>query len=128
MTLLLGPFIVAGVLKKFAAQTDRSLIAVRRAGLATGVSGDPRRKSFLRKISLTRLEREVQPYRQALAANPKDIDARMQIGIVYARNGVMDSAQREFDAVLEIDPRNASALNNCFIGIIRLEIGRDTSR
>ena len=59
-----------------------------------------------------RLEREVQPYRQALAANPKDIDARMQIGIVYARNGVMDSAQREFDTVLEIDPRNASALNN----------------
>jgi len=59
-----------------------------------------------------RLEREVLPYRQALAANPKDIDARLQIGTIYARNGVLDVAQREFDAILEIDPRHASALNN----------------
>jgi tetratricopeptide (TPR) repeat protein len=59
-----------------------------------------------------RLEREVLPYRQALVANPKDIDARLQIGTIYARNGVLDVAQREFDAVLEIDPRHASALNN----------------
>jgi tetratricopeptide (TPR) repeat protein len=59
-----------------------------------------------------RLEREALPYRQALAANPKDIEARLQIGTLYARNGVNDVAQREFDAILEIDPRNASALNN----------------
>ncbi len=59
-----------------------------------------------------RLEREVLPYRQALAVNSKDIDARLQIGTIYARNGIMDVAQREFDAVLELDPRNASALNN----------------
>jgi tetratricopeptide (TPR) repeat protein len=59
-----------------------------------------------------RLEREVMPYRQALAANPKDFDARLQIGTIYARNGVADVAQREFDAILEQDPRHASALNN----------------
>jgi tetratricopeptide (TPR) repeat protein/sugar lactone lactonase YvrE len=59
-----------------------------------------------------RLEREVQPYRQALSGNAKDVEARLQIGILYARNGVMDVAQKEFDAVLEIDPRNTSALNN----------------
>jgi tetratricopeptide (TPR) repeat protein/DNA-binding beta-propeller fold protein YncE len=59
-----------------------------------------------------RLEREVLPYRQALAVNAKDVDARLQIGTIYARNGIMDVAQREFDAVLELDPRNASALNN----------------
>lgn len=50
----------AGLLKKFAPQTDRSLIAVRRAALTSTFAGDPRRKSHLRKISLNRLEREVQ--------------------------------------------------------------------
>lgn len=59
-----------------------------------------------------RLEREALAYRQAVLANPKDIDARLQIGTLYARNGVLDVAQREFDAILEIDPRHASALNN----------------
>jgi thioredoxin-like negative regulator of GroEL len=78
-------------------------------------SGERVTKLIEREQSLLlarRLEREVQPYRQALGANPKDVEARLQIGILYARNGVMDVAQKEFDAVLEIDPRNASALNN----------------
>jgi tetratricopeptide (TPR) repeat protein/DNA-binding beta-propeller fold protein YncE len=59
-----------------------------------------------------RLEREVQPYRQALAANPKDADARLQIGTIYARAGIEDVALREFDAILEQDPKHASAHNN----------------
>jgi tetratricopeptide (TPR) repeat protein len=59
-----------------------------------------------------RLEREVMPYRRALAANPKDADARLQIGTIYARNGVNDVAQREFDAILSQEPRHVSALNN----------------
>jgi len=59
-----------------------------------------------------RLEREVQPYRQAIAANPKDNDARLQLGTVYARNGIVDVAEREFDAILAQEPKHASALNN----------------
>src|SRR4051812_88083 len=59
-----------------------------------------------------RLEREIMPYRRALAANPKDSEARLQIGTIYARNGIDDVAQREFDAILEQDPRHVSALNN----------------
>jgi len=59
-----------------------------------------------------RLEREVQPYRQALAVNPKDNDARLQLGTVYARNGIVDVAEREFDAILAQEPKHASALNN----------------
>jgi tetratricopeptide (TPR) repeat protein/DNA-binding beta-propeller fold protein YncE len=65
-----------------------------------------------RLLLARRLEREVQPYRQALAANPKDIDARLQIGTIYARNGVGDVAQAEFDAILAQDPRHAAAANN----------------
>jgi len=59
-----------------------------------------------------RLEREVLAYRQALAANPGDNDARLQIGAIYARNGILDVAQREFDTVLERDPRHAAAMND----------------
>ena len=86
------------------------------APLAVEVPSGTRVASLIEReqnLLLTRrLEREVMTYRQALAANPKDLDARLQIGIIYARNGVLDVAQREFDAILEQDPRHASALNN----------------
>jgi len=59
-----------------------------------------------------RLEREVMPYRQALGANPKDYDARLQIGTIYGRNGIEDVALKEFDAILAQEPKHASALNN----------------
>jgi len=59
-----------------------------------------------------RLEREVQPYRQAVKVNPKDMDARLQIGTIYARNGIDDVALREFEAILAQDPKHASAHNN----------------
>ncbi len=59
-----------------------------------------------------RLEREVMPYRQALAANPKDAEARLQIGTIYARNGIEDVALKEFDAILSSNPKHASAHNN----------------
>jgi tetratricopeptide repeat protein len=78
-----------------------------------------------------RLEREVMPYRQALAANPKDLDARLQIGTIYARNGVVAVAQKEFDAILAQDPRHASALNNrgnLFFGLGDFERALDAYR
>jgi hypothetical protein len=49
-----------GLMKKLAPQTDRSLSAARRQAAAVLASGNPRRASALRKVSLTRLEREVQ--------------------------------------------------------------------
>jgi tetratricopeptide (TPR) repeat protein/DNA-binding beta-propeller fold protein YncE len=59
-----------------------------------------------------RLEREVMPYRQALSVNPKNADARLHIGTIYARNGIEDVALKEFDTILAQDPRHASAHNN----------------
>lgn len=50
----------AGLMKKLAPETDRSLAAARRQAAAVLASGNPRRSSALRKVSLTRLEREVQ--------------------------------------------------------------------
>ena len=59
-----------------------------------------------------RLEREVQVYRQMVAANPRDAEARLQIGTLYARSGIGDVALREFDAILEHNPRHVAAVNN----------------
>lgn len=51
-------------------------------------------------------------YRMALSANPKDADARLQIGTIYARNGIEEVALKEFEAILAHDPKHASAHNN----------------
>jgi hypothetical protein len=59
-------------LKKLPPTTDRSLAAVRRAALATKSPGNPRQASELRKISLVRLEREVQLL-HALGKQPDEI-------------------------------------------------------
>jgi hypothetical protein len=64
----------AGMLKKLPPNTDRSLVAVHKAGLEAGQSGDPRRESGLRKVSLPRLEREL----QLLQAQGRDPSEAMQ--------------------------------------------------
>jgi hypothetical protein len=63
----------AGLLKRFPPSVDRSLAAVRLEA-AAGTSGNVRRPAPLRKISLTRLEREV----QLLAALGREPDEAMQ--------------------------------------------------
>jgi tetratricopeptide (TPR) repeat protein len=65
-----------------------------------------------RVLVARRLEREVQPYRDLLAKNPNDDEARLQIGTIYGRNGAGDVALKEFDTILEHNPRNAAAHNN----------------
>ena len=63
-----------GVLKKYSPDLDRSLADVRRNAAKVSSSRDPRRTAVLRKISLTRLEREV----QLLHAQGKKSDDAMQ--------------------------------------------------
>lgn len=64
----------AGILKKYNGDIDRSLEGVRKSAAVVGSSRNPRRTSILRKISLTRLEREV----QLLHAQGKQPDGVMQ--------------------------------------------------
>ena len=61
----------SGLMKKLAPETDRSLALARRRAAAVLATGNPRRASALRKISLTRLEREVQLL-HALGREPDD--------------------------------------------------------
>jgi hypothetical protein len=63
-----------GLLRKLPPSTDASLIAVRRQAMEASATGNPRQAAALRKISLTRLEREV----QLLHAQGRDPSEAMQ--------------------------------------------------
>jgi len=63
-----------GTLNKLETELDRSLAVVRERAIFSGPSGNPRKRATLRKVSLTRLEREV----QLLAATGREPDEAMQ--------------------------------------------------
>ena len=66
-----------------------------------------------RRILVTKsLDRLILPYRTLLLSNPADQVARLQIAIIYAQNGLHDQAFREFDRLLELNPKNSEAHNN----------------
>jgi tetratricopeptide (TPR) repeat protein len=65
--------------------------------------------STLKRIGL-RLKS--QPYRERFVADPGDIDAALQIGIIYGKAGETDDALRAFEKVLEVDSQQVAALNN----------------
>jgi tetratricopeptide (TPR) repeat protein/DNA-binding beta-propeller fold protein YncE len=58
------------------------------------------------------LDRFLVAYRSLLRNKPDDIDARMQIGIIYGSNGLHDLSLKEFDQVLQVSPQNSAAYNN----------------
>ena len=68
-----------------------------------------REKNLLLKKSLNGM---VAPYRAMTRTDPSNIEARMQVAIIYAKHGLHRAAEREFDAVLEVDPENSAVYNN----------------
>ena len=63
-------------------------------------------------LAIKALERKVHPYRVMLSLDPSNEQAQMQIAIVYARNGLFDSAITELEAISSKNPNNIAALNN----------------
>ncbi len=54
----------------------------------------------------------MQPFVKAIEANPDDLDAQIQAGIIAARTGDYPTAEGYFSAVLAQQPDNAKVLNN----------------
>jgi Flp pilus assembly protein TadD len=63
--------------------------------------------SVLKISSQTKTRR----YLNAINKNPSDADAHLQMGIILAKAGDREEAMKYFDKVLELDPKNAAALN-----------------
>ena len=58
------------------------------------------------------INRLILPFQSMIENNPKNIDARLQIAILYSRFGLTDEAQLAFDALLEASPENSAVHNN----------------
>ena len=68
-----------------------------------------REKNLLLEKSLDRL---VSPYKTLVSMNPSNTRAHMQIAIIYAKNGLDESANRAFDEVLKINPDDSGVPTN----------------
>jgi len=63
-------------------------------------------------LLLKAIGRLITPYQNMLAFDSGDIEAQMQIAIIYAKNGLYQDAIKAFKAIVNIDRRNSAALNN----------------
>ncbi len=63
----------------------------------------------LKKIALTLRS---QQYFVRLKKDPADVQAQVQIGILYGKAGELDAAKKAFGKVLTTDTKNSDALNN----------------
>lgn len=70
-------------------------------GGQTSMMGDPAADMAL----LVELE-------DAIAADPEDLDARLELGSLYFNGGLVVDAKTQWQAVLDIDPDNVMALYN----------------
>ena len=58
------------------------------------------------------LDRLVAPYRALVSMDGNNIHARLQVAIIYAKYGLYEAANREFDEILAIDADNSAVYNN----------------
>jgi len=68
-----------------------------------------REKDLLLEKSLDRL---VSPYKTLVGMDPTNIKAHKQIAIIYAKNGLVESANKAFEEVLKINPDDSGVPTN----------------
>lgn len=68
-------------------------------------------------------QRAAEWYQRALSLDPKDVNARTDLGTCYFNLGRSDQALAEFRKSLEINPRHEPTLYN--IVVVNLDSGRD---
>ena len=55
---------------------------------------------------------KIRRYQQTIKKEPDNIDAHLQIGIIFARAGNRKESMKYFDKIIKTEPNNAAALNN----------------
>jgi tetratricopeptide (TPR) repeat protein len=91
-------------------------VTLRKASYSIDLPEAKRTESLVnqsRKLLLTKsIYRLVLPYQTMVANNPKNVAARLQIAILYARYGLYEDADLAFEALSELAPDNAAVMAN----------------
>ena len=91
-------------------------VTLRKASYSIELPDKKRTESLIQQshnLLLTRsVERLVLPYQTMVANNPKNITARLQVAILYARFGLYEDAEIAFEALDELAPDNSSVKTN----------------
>lgn len=66
-------------------------------------------------------ELAVSEWTDKVAANPEDVDARLNLGYAYQQQGEWAKALEQYDAALELDPENMAGMYNK--GVVLLQTG-----
>ncbi|MDQ6994881.1 MAG: tetratricopeptide repeat protein, partial [Mariprofundaceae bacterium] len=63
-------------------------------------------------LLLKAVGRLIAPYQNMLSFDDGNMEAQMQMAIIYAKNGLYEDAIKAFKAIVQLDKRNSAAFNN----------------
>ncbi|MCZ6579772.1 MAG: tetratricopeptide repeat protein, partial [Gammaproteobacteria bacterium] len=105
-----------GIIDLKQAWTQYQPVTLRKASYSIPLPDLKRTKSLVKRemnlLLVKSIDRLVLPYQIMVASNPKNIAARMQIAILYARFGLYDDAEIAFEALTELAPNNSAVYSN----------------
>jgi len=91
-------------------------VTLRKAGYSIEIPGRNRADELINtaqnQLLSKSINRLILPYQSMIASNPQNIQAHMQIAILFSRYGLYDDAQLSFDALNEIAPDDSAVHTN----------------
>jgi len=91
-------------------------VTLRKASYSVSLPDSKRTHSLVKReknlLLAKSIDRLVLPYQTMVVSNPKNISARMQIAILYARFGLFEDAEIAFEALSELAPDNSAVYSN----------------
>lgn len=91
-------------------------VTLRKASYTIELPEKRRAESLVKQarneLLLKSIDRLVLPYKTMVANDPGNIRARLQVAILYARFGLYDDAEIEFEALNELAPDNSAVKTN----------------
>lgn len=105
-----------GIIDLAEAWKDYKPVTLRKANYDIELPQKSRTESLVRQARTILLgksiDRLVLPYQVMVANNPKNVTARLQVAILYARFGLYEDAELAFEALTELAPDNSAVQAN----------------